>query len=347
MAPTAQTKMKALVVSRLLLGDINDWEAFRREREVAGNIPNRRMARSVSAQIGRTYSELTSTMQGFIRENFARCDYVELEQLCDAVIPGFGINLRLDEFEQAFFPLADSVKIRVPFYAHVCISTYGLQFDYPERHFIQDLKAGFSDLRETMSKIDELGVTDKNMKNKRDQIAPLINREKFVSRSMVSSAFSLVESFTSGLLYTALNTRKLGRYDCRDDFLKYAETKEFKDALKDRLARIVKFASEGAEDGSAPPFSDFIRIGKYYRDSIHHTTPFGRKNLEIGERLEALYNIKCDVAIACSLLALNVILHLSLQLYGENDERSITKDCKELGEQCLAFSIERGISRFT
>jgi len=54
---TAQTKMKALVVSRLLLGDLDDWKAFEQERETARQILNRRAARSVSSQIGKSYHE--------------------------------------------------------------------------------------------------------------------------------------------------------------------------------------------------------------------------------------------------------------------------------------------------
>lgn len=77
----AQTKMKALVASRLLLGDINDWKTFDRERDTAGKIANRRAARSVSSRIGRNYRELSSETQKFIAKNFARCDYDGLARL--------------------------------------------------------------------------------------------------------------------------------------------------------------------------------------------------------------------------------------------------------------------------
>ena len=35
---SAQTKMKTLVVSRLLLGDIPNWQVFEAERKTAGEI---------------------------------------------------------------------------------------------------------------------------------------------------------------------------------------------------------------------------------------------------------------------------------------------------------------------
>ena len=136
----AQTKMKALVVSRLLLGDIPDWRTFEDERKTAGKIANRRAARSVTSQIGRNYRDLSTEMQKFIGENFARCEYQDLARLCDEVKSGSGLSTRLDEFERAFFPLAESVKRRFPFYAHVSISTYGLRFEFPEHHFLRDIE---------------------------------------------------------------------------------------------------------------------------------------------------------------------------------------------------------------
>jgi len=306
----AQTKIKALVASRLLMGDINDWSVFERERETANKIENRHAARSVSSQIGRSYRELSTQTQKFISENFLRCDFDDLARLCDAIEPGIGLYLRLDEFEKAFFPLADSVKRRFPFYAHVSISFWGLQFEYPENHYLQDLDAGLDDLTETRRRLAVLRVTDANMKSKRDEIAPLISREKFISRSLISASFSLVETFLSGLFFTALNTKMLGRLYCDERFLAYAEKNERNAGLKDRINRVVKFASGGAGDGSSEPFKSFIEI-KRYRDAIHHTTPFERKNLEAGQQLLSLYEIKSDVAVLCALLSLSCVLTLS------------------------------------
>lgn len=56
----AQTRMKALVASRLMMGDLPNWAAFERERSTAGMIANRRTARSVSSQIRRGYRELST-----------------------------------------------------------------------------------------------------------------------------------------------------------------------------------------------------------------------------------------------------------------------------------------------
>jgi hypothetical protein len=102
---SAQLKMKALMASRLLMGDITTWTAFESERKTAGQIPKRRIAGSVSKQIGRDYRALSQEVQNFMAKNFARCEYNDLARLCDTIEVGRGISLRLDDFEKEFFPL--------------------------------------------------------------------------------------------------------------------------------------------------------------------------------------------------------------------------------------------------
>jgi hypothetical protein len=196
---TAQNKMKSLVVSRLLLGDFPDWKIFDQERSTAGKIVNRRAARSVSSQIGRSYRELTDETKKFIVNNFDRCGYDDLARLCDAVQSGSGLYLRLDEFEKSFFPLAERVKRQFPFYAHVSISTYGLKFEFPEHHFLRDIETSLPELLDTRSRMTPFMRPTSDTRRDSDLVAGLVAREKFLSRSIVSATFSLVEAFLSGL----------------------------------------------------------------------------------------------------------------------------------------------------
>src|SRR5690606_28564084 len=134
------------------------------------------------------------------------------------------------------------IKQRFPCYAHVSISTYGLQFEYPEHHFLSDLDAAFEDLKETRQRIADLDLTDADRNDKRGVIGQLVGREKFISRSMVSASFSMSEAFLSGLFFTALYVKMLGKLPCDGELLRYASSRESA-ALKDRIDRIVKFAS--------------------------------------------------------------------------------------------------------
>ena len=217
-----------------------------------------------------------------------------------------------------------------------------MQFEFPEHHFINDIEAAFEDLKETRQRIGDLGVTDANMKGKRNDIAPLLSREKFISRSMVSASFSLVEAFLSGLFFTALNANALGRLPCDEHLLKYAKNKESA-ALKDRVDRIVRFASSGTVDGRSDPFKSFIEVGKHYRDAIHHTTPFGRKDFDAGQRLLALYEVKSDVAVLCALLSLDSVLTLSQWIYSQEDPNEIADSCRELRNKIVGYSLEQGL----
>ena len=147
-------------------------------------------------------------------------------------------------------------------------------------------------------------------KRERDLVARLVAKEKFLSRSIVSATFSLVETFLSGLFFTAIHTKSIGRLPCDDQFLKYARTKE-SGSLRDRLDRVVRFASNGAEGGNNEPFKTLIEVGKHYRDAIHHTTPFERKDIGPGGRLTALYEINGDVALHCIVLGTGAILRIA------------------------------------
>jgi hypothetical protein len=86
----------------------------------------------------------------------------------------------------------------------------------------------------------------------------------------------------------------------------------------------------GTKSGSDDPFKPFIEIGKKYRDAIHHTTPFARKDIEPGGRLTALYEIDGNVALRCVLLACATVITLSRCVYGDPRETDIDRRCAGL-----------------
>jgi hypothetical protein len=146
---------------------------------------------------------------------------------------------------------------------------------------------------------------------------------------MISASFSLAEAFLSGLFFTAIHTNSIGRLPCDEGFLKFARSKESA-PLRDRLDRIIRFASNGAENGNDEPFRTFIEVGKRYRDAIHHTTPFQRKDIELGGRLTALYEISGDTALRCVALACGTILRISRWIDPASDENDIAIRSRDL-----------------
>ena len=101
-------------------------------------------------------------------------------------------------------------------------------------------------------------------------------------------------------------------------------------------------ASLRKADGQPDLFKSFIEIGKQYRDTIHHTTPFERKDIEAGQRLIALYEVKSDVAILCALLSLASGLTISHWIYGDDDVSEIAATCKKLRKKIMIYSLEQG-----
>lgn len=337
----AQTKMKALVASRLMMGDINSWVLFENERRTAGQITNRRTARSVSSQIGRGYRELTGEVKGFIDNNFVGCGYEDLARLLDEIHVGSGLSIRLDEFEKKFFPLAEAVKRRIPAYAHVHISTFGLQFEFPEHHFLRDIETSLPELLDTMSRLIPFSGPEFDSTRDRDLVGGLVAKEKFLSRSIISATFSLTEAFLSGLFFTAVHSKSVGRLHCDEDFMRFAANKESA-PLRDRLNRVVRFTSEDAESGDDEPFRAFIEIGKRYRDAIHHTTPFQRKDVEPGGRLIALYEISGNQALRCVVLSTKTLLKISQWTNPQTDESDIVMRCDTILQTALLHPSSQG-----
>ncbi len=242
--------------------------------------------------------------------------------------------MRLNDFEDTFFPLASRIKREFPLYAHVSISIYGLQFEFPEHHFLRDLRSALKYLEMAKSHIAPFRQGHLNPKTQRDEIAEHISQRNFLSRSIISAAFSLVESFVSGLFFTAIDTNSIGTLQCGEEFLSFAQKKESA-ALKDRLDQLVRFASEGRLTGEAEPFRSFIDIGKPYRDAIHHTTPFGRKNIEPGMRLTTLYAIDDEIALQCALFSLDSVLDISRLVFENPDTTAIGMECGRLKQKTL------------
>jgi hypothetical protein len=333
---SAQTRMKAMVAARLMMGDFDSWDVFNRERETAAKIANRQIARSISAQIGRSYRNLSAETQKFISANFARCNYGDLATLCDAIPAALGLYLRLDEFETKFVPLAEHITRRFPFHAHVSISLWGLQFEFPEHHFLRDLESTIENLKEALARISQLRNSDRDPKKSQREVADLVARERFLSRSIISAAFSLLEAFLSGIFFAASQNQSVGTLSCDPDFLNYAKTKESA-SLKNRIEQVVNFTSQGRSTGAAEPFKSLIEYGKPFRDAIHHTTPFERKAVDAGDRLIKLYSIDGAVASRIATYCLDSILVISKWTYGSNHETVET--CSRLRQEAQQILV--------
>lgn len=336
MSTSARVKMKAMVVARLLMGDFSNWRNFEEERDFATRIANRQSARSVSAQIGRGYKELSIKTKNFISENFEDCDYADLANLCDAVVIGYGIHDRIDRFEKNFFQISKDIKEAFPFHAHVSVSLYGLQFEYPEHHFLKDIETAVEQLSEVQPKIlnYRVGVWDK--KTDRLSLQKIISKEKLMNRVLIIASFNLIESFISGLFYEVVENRSMGKLALSEAFISYAAKNET-DILRRRLDKTIRYISNDAKSVETEPFQYIIEKAKFYRDAIHHTTPFSRKGISEGERLLALYRVDCELALAIGSSVLLCITEIQNYLYPMGPKTAIASDCDRIHGQIASL----------
>jgi hypothetical protein len=328
--PSATVRMKALVVARLMMGDFQNWDQFKSEIAIAHKVSNRRTARSVMSQIGRNYSQMSTEIEQFIERNFINVTVAQLAALSDSIEVGIGLSMRLAEFETSFFALAPAVKERHPAHCHIRISFWGLQFEYPEMHFLNDLHAGLEELKEVGAAITPFAAYERDPKSGQTELAALVSRERFICRSLISASFSLMEAYLSGVFHLISTDGQLGDRIIIGEFKQYAATKESA-PLKARMQKLLSVASNDFESVEVEPFRSFIETGKRYRDAIHHTSPFERKDVSAGGRLMALYELDDVITRKCVAGALLSILKFE-DLIWNGTAKSDTY------ERCLALA---------
>lgn len=101
------------------------------------------------------------------------------------------------------------------------------------------------------------------------------------------------------------------------------------------MEKVVQFVSREQASGNDEPFKSFMEFGKRYRDAIHHTTPFERKDVEAGGRLLTLYEINGNVALQCALYSLDTVLEISRWANGDTDPTVIATECRKLKDKAL------------
>ncbi len=331
---TASIKLKAMVTSRLLMGHFDAWTTFAREMEVANQIHNGRMARNVAAQIGRRYGELRSETTKFMDSNFNNCSFDEMARLGDCSLQGQGVYLPLDQFEREFFLISEPVKRVVPTYAHVSISTFGLQFEFPEIHFLNDIQSCIDNIESNEGAIQKL-KSEKTLKlGLRDTAHSVVAHRRFLCRSLVSASFSLVEAYLSGLFFSALKSGIFNGRVCDPDLTQFFSTKESA-SLKIRLNRIAAEISPEVTGAFPLILRSFLEEDKPYRDAIHHTTPFERRQQgrSPGDRLLDLYKIDEKIALRCTANSLDIILMIARAIGGNEDESTVVRECTKLSQR--------------
>jgi hypothetical protein len=133
---------RAAAVGRLMAGQLKSigWQDFLTdtEPEALSILPRRNLRGGVVDVRDR----LRGSIEQFCRDNF---ESMTLERLVDLyamvkeTIPA-GLRMPLSQFEARFGRVRPKALLDAPAYATVSITLWGLQFEYPEHHFMEDIE---------------------------------------------------------------------------------------------------------------------------------------------------------------------------------------------------------------
>lgn len=291
LAENASVTLRAVVCCRLMMNDFSSWDGFLDEYKFATRVSNRKQARSVGARIGKSYGMLKSETTKFIEENFESASATDLIRIADDLIRDRRIFLPLKEFEDEYLRISNSVKYQLPVHSFVSVSLWGLQFDYPEHNFINDLKISIVELDSVSKSVNGLAEGAINLRSDRASISTQISKQKFFSRCVVTAAYNFLEAYIAGLLFEAHSYQKLGNKLIDESFREKSSALE-KKSLKEKIERLNSEVL-GANSEIGGRLSKVISgEGKTIRDAIHHATAFPRGKMGESGRIGRLQGLK-------------------------------------------------------
>jgi len=333
----ASIKLRALVCARLMIGDFHNWVSFSSERSRASEILNRRVARHVFSQLPISYRETQARLSEFIHSNFVNCTAEQLAKICDSVQPSEGgLNIGIIEFERNFVQIDDHVEISCPFHSNVSISLWGLKFEFPEHHFLNDLEWSLTETVQAERDANELLTSVVSVKDAPAKAAAIATAQKAASRSTISVCYNLLEAYINGVFFQITEQGYAGLHLCSAEQRTYAQrnkTASFADRVE-KLCEIIKaFDIIDSADYVA------LRDGKFVRDAIHHTSPFGwttrnaQTSYAAGARLGALYSIVPESARSLARSTLDFLIAVERQAWGDPASRTIFESCTKLRQR--------------
>jgi hypothetical protein len=289
---------RAAVVGRLLLGELNGpMDSIFAEQYLT------KPRKELKAERDAIREYLRGEVAKFCRKNF---ENVKPEDLARWYKPIFehksDFYLPLPDFTRDFGRFRAKVLKGAPLHSTVRISPWGLQFEYPEHHLMNDLAESFNEAVE----IEEVQLTPYRTKTWREkkqqatkaEIADLIRRGKVSQRACILSCFNLIESYINGIAWDYVQIHDISGLS-KDHRNVLTESERLVNII-DKLIKIPRVIT-GREDSplhqTREPLKSFIDIIKPYRDSIVHASPFAAAEKFGGyDKLSKLYELNLNTA---------------------------------------------------
>ena len=297
---------RAAEVGRLLLGELH--------KPLPEIIPEHYLSKprvEIKSELASIKRYLKGELAKFCRRNFESLEPADLARL---YIPLFQNNseyrIALTEFEAQYGKPKDSVLRGAPRHATICISSWGLQTEYPEMHLSKDLAISFNDAVCSQEKIDSYAGTSWQ-KAKDDElrgaVADLQRRAAYSRRMCLLSCFNLCEAYINGLAWDFVHSTDISG-------LSYKKQKLLTDSQASLLEKLEKIPPlvAGSEPGPLStqqnPLSEFKDLIKPFRDSIVHASPFGAAERFGGyDKLSCVYDLTTETVKSAVDLTLSII----------------------------------------
>jgi hypothetical protein len=312
---------RAAIVGRLLLGEL-DGPMERISVEQYLDKPRKELKAEREVIRDRLRGEIAK----FCSNNFEDIKPEDLENLYEPLFERESLwYLPLTDFLRDFGKFKTGVLKGAPLHATIHISSWGLQTDFPEHHFIRDLAVSFNSAVE----IEEHCLTSYRIKTWREkkeqktraEIADLIRRSEFNQRACVLSCFNLIEAYINGLAWDYVHTHDiLGLSKDNRNVLTESERPV---NIIDKLIKIPRLVAERDKDllfKTRDPLKSFIEVIKPYRDAIVHASPFAAPEKFGGyDKLSKIYDLNFSTVRFAVDITIAVIGEIHCFIGGDGD----------------------------
>jgi len=295
-----------------MLGLVKGWHEFLKvdSADLTG-LPRKRLKSGYHD----TKKRLTKEIREFCKKNFDSMGETVLSNLYEEIKSRRGLEIPLSEFEEKYSQIKEKVLMGQPRHATVVISLWGLQFMYPEDFFAKDVQEALRIVRSERDKLMAYKeMSQRELEKKKEDVASLIGRKGYASRTCLLCCFNLVESYFNGIAWDFC--REKGRWERlsnkRRDFL--SDTGHT--TIRDKIIKYPEIIggkplwSEGEE-----PVKSFLEEVKLFRDCLVHPSPFSAPERFGGhDKLEKVYRVDDDIAVRSVTLTCEIITKVHAHL---------------------------------
>jgi len=293
-------------VGRLMLGEISNWEEFFQVETMYLESLPRKVLKSGKKDV---QERLSKEIRQFCNNNFRGMTESKLAQLYDEVKARRGVECPLKEFEEKYAQIKPEKMRGRPRHSTVVISLWGLQFKFPEDYLAKDIVQALSLARSADAELKKFqGATHHTAVEKKEEIASLLQKLEYASRSCVLVCFNLIEAYLNGLAWEfSYDTKAMSKLSDKERQL-IQDTGNT--SLRNKIIRYPEILSgRSLWDENREPVRTFLNDFKPFRDSLVHPSPFSAPEKFGGyDKLKMIYLVDFKTAFWGTQLSYKLII---------------------------------------